>query len=73
MIINAENLDNIIRETFDDKLADDFSLQISDEKYFCPSIDDIKSLLEKNKLDTQKYIEEKFDCDDYAILLKAHL
>lgn len=72
MIINAEKIEDIIRETFDDKLASDFSLQISDEKYFCPSIDNVKLLIEKNTVDRLQYTDELFDCDDYAMLLKAH-
>ena len=70
MIIDAAKIDNIIRETFDGKLASDFSLQISDEKYFCPSIDDVKLLIKKNTVDRLQYTDDIFDCDDYALSLK---
>ncbi len=72
MIINSDEIESVIRKTFGKRFTHDFSLQIHDEQYFCPSMDDVKVLLEKNKVDKLEYIEDKFDCDDFAFILKAY-
>ncbi len=71
MIINSDEVEGIIRKTFGKRFTDDFSLQIHDEQYYCPNIDDVTTILEKNTVDKQEYIEDVFDCDDYALILKA--
>ena len=71
MILTRYEIEVIIRETFGTRFTDDFTLQMSDEQYHCPSLEKVKAILEKSTLDKREYIEEKFDCDDYARILKV--
>ena len=71
MILNRGEIEDIIKKTFGNRFTDDFSLQMSDEQYYCPSIQDVKVILEKSTVDKREYIEEKMDCDDYARILKV--
>ena len=71
MILDPDEIKVIIRKTFGNRFTRDFFLMIPDDLYFCPSLKDVKAILEKSKVDRLEYIEEKNDCDDFAILLKA--
>jgi len=71
MIINHTEIEDIIKQTFGKRFTRDFSLQISDEQYYCPSLEDVTLLIEKNTSDKMEYIGDVFDCDDYALVLKA--
>ncbi len=70
MIINSDEISNIIKKAFGRRFTRDFSLQISDEQYYCPSLDDVKLMIKKNNDDRLEYTDSIFDCDDYALSLK---
>jgi len=72
VILDSDEIAEIIKKTFGTRFTDDFSLQISDEQYYCPSLEDVTAILEKSTVDKREYIEEVLDCDDFAVLLKAH-
>ncbi len=72
MIINSDEIEDIIRATFGKRFTRNHTIQIADEQYFCPSLKFVKKMLAKNKVDKFEYIEEKFDCDDFAFILKAY-
>ena len=70
VIISAEKAENIIRKTFGDGFADNFSLHISDEKYYCPSLDDVDIIIQQYADERPDYTNEVYDCDDFALALK---
>ena len=43
-----------------------------DSKYKTESYDFIKSIIEENTIDSEMYVSEYFDCDDFAVSLFGH-
>jgi len=70
--ITREELETLIDETLKGKFTENFKLHMSDEKYYLPSIDDSSRLIEESKVSEYQWVDEVFDCDDFAIMLKAH-
>jgi len=53
------------------KLARDVKIYLPDPTYYCPSVQYTKKVLAESNLDKYLYSAARFDCDDYAICLKA--
>lgn len=70
--ISREELERIICKTLDGKLTENFKLHMSDDKYYLPSLKETQRLLEESKVGEYQWYDEVFDCDDFAIMLKAH-
>lgn len=43
----------------------------SDNYYLCPSLEAAREIIELSRRNRRQWIENAFDCDDFAILLKA--
>ena len=43
----------------------------SDNYYMCPSLDGAQRIIQLSVTRRMKYVAESFDCDDFAVLLKA--
>ena len=72
MIINPTQIHGVIEDAFRRRFTSDFYLMISDEQYYCPTMDEVKEIIKKNTIDRIQYTDEVFDCDDYALALKYH-
>jgi len=70
--LSRDELETLIQTTLDGKLTEHFKLHMSDQKYYLPSIEDSKKLIEESKVSEYQWYDEVFDCDDFAIMLKAH-
>jgi len=46
-------------------------IRISDNNYWIPSVEDFDRFVKYQWVSKQKYIQEIFDCEDYALLFKA--
>ena len=70
--ISAAEIRTIIMNQLGKKLAKNFSLRIADSKYFCTPLKDAKEIIGKSAVDRKEWVKGKFDCDDFALVLKAH-
>ncbi len=70
--LSTDAVEKIIRETLKGKLAQGFDLYLGDGEYYCPPIADVQEILQASALDRKTWVEERFDCDDFAYVLKAH-
>ena len=70
--ISAEKVEKIIRRQLAGKLDDTFELHIADGKYFCPPVREAREIIDESALDKKEWVDERFDCDDFAVVLKAH-
>lgn len=48
-----------------------YRIELADEAYYCPSPTVARDLIEESHVARHRYIEETFDCDDFAHLLKS--
>jgi len=54
------------------KLDSAFQLYLADDEYYLPPMDDVKEIIRNTRLDQREWVAERFDCDDFALVLKAH-
>jgi Agglutinin C-terminal len=83
MCINRKKLRNLILKTLGDKLYakhGEFDLNnglfIADSKYYCPPHEDAKEIIYGSKIigmtsEARRPSMQRFDCDDFSLLLKA--
>ncbi len=73
LYIKSSEVKKIVTKQLKSKLKKSLSFQIADAEYFCPSIGDVKAILSRTYVDNKFYqwTAQKFDCDDFAIVLKA--
>ena len=45
----------------------------ADHDYYYVTIEEMKDIILHDWVDKKKYLSEKFDCDDFALVFKAHL
>ena len=60
-----------LKEQLAGKLATSVRLYFPDTDYYCPSVAYTKKVLAESSSDKRLWIEEVFDCDDHALVLKA--
>ena len=53
------------------RLLGNFALYIADEEYFCTPKDEAEQIITRSSLDRKTWVRERFDCDDFALILKA--
>lgn len=70
--ISKKALTELIENELDSKFTDNFKLHISDEQYYLPSLAESEKLIGESGIDKYQWHDEVFDCDDFAIMLKAH-
>jgi len=62
----------IVSEQLKGKLQRNFGFYIADGEYYCPPLQDAKSIIKASSVDKNTWVRERFDCDDFAHVLKAH-
>ncbi len=70
--LSASKLEELIKEQLDGKLHASFKLYLADGEYYCPSVEDAEEIIRNSAVDRNTWVEERFDCDDFALVLKAH-
>lgn len=75
-IITRPILKKFISKKLGNKLDTNFCLHMADFKYYLPSYDEAKEIIENSKIkeltsSANKIRGERFDCDDFSLLLKA--
>ncbi|UCE60677.1 MAG: lectin MOA-related protein [Phycisphaerales bacterium] len=54
------------------KLALNFGMYVADGKYFCTPLSEARDIIRRSAVDRKRWVSERFDCDDFAHVLKAH-
>jgi hypothetical protein len=45
---------------------------IADSEYYCPPLEDALKIIQASEVECKKWASNRFDCDDFAYVLKAH-
>lgn len=70
--INREQVRALIACELGKKMARSCGIFIADNRYYCPPIEDAKEIITASDIHRRSFVAETFDCDDFAIALKAH-
>ena len=69
--LQSHHVKKIIETALKGKLSSNHKIRFADAKYFCPKLPDVKTIIRSSAVDQRRWISERFDCDDFAILLKS--
>lgn len=70
--ITASQLRELIAKQLGPKLDRRFAFYVADSNYFCTPMEDAHEILMASAVDRNKWVSERFDCDDFAHVLKSH-
>ena len=70
--LSSDEVHQLLIKKLSGKLDSSFQIYLADEKYYCPPMKDVREIIENSSLDRKSWVEERFDCDDFAIVLKSH-
>jgi len=65
-------LRSLLMEKLGDKLLPDVDIQIADNNYFRPPEKNAEEIIFLSNVYDRHFIPDTFDCDDYALMMKAH-
>lgn len=54
------------------KLARSFEIYVADSEYYCTPLRDAREIIRASAVDRKTWVRNRFDCDDFAHVLKAH-
>lgn len=69
--ITAKQVREIIKAQLGSRMTSHSHIHLADIEYYCPSVQYMITMLGQDLLDTRNYASERFDCDDFAWVLKA--
>ena len=72
VFITSAELRELVAKQLGKKLSKNFGFYISDAKYYCPPVKDARDIIKKSGVDRNTWVADKFDCDDFAHVLKGH-
>lgn len=72
VFISSSELRELVAKQLGAKLAKSFGFYLADAQYYCTPIADARRIIRASRVDRNTWIEETFDCDDFAHVLKAH-
>jgi hypothetical protein len=67
----AARVQEIITTTLGSKITSDAVVRMGDVQYYLPTLNEVQQLLTESSLDRRKWLEERFDCDDFSYVLKG--
>ncbi len=68
----SQEVRQMIADSLGSRLAADFRLFLGDNQYYLPPLADAQEIIQNSGLSRATYMPESFDCDDFALVLKAH-
>lgn len=69
--LTSSHVQDIIKTKLKNKLKSNCKIRLADGKFFCPTVADANVIIQSSQVDQRVWISERFDCDDFALLLKA--
>jgi len=70
-VATAARVQEIITTTLGSKITSDAVVRMGDSQYYLPTLDEVQQLLTESSLDRRKWLEDRFDCDDFSYVLKG--
>ncbi len=72
VFVSSQEVRQMIAGSLGSRLAEDFRLFLGDNQYYLPPLEDAQEVIQNSGLSRATYMPESFDCDDFAMVLKAH-
>ena len=70
--LSADSLRQLLTNQLAGKFDKSIMIYLADSEFYCAPLADIEEIVANSRLDKNTWIAERFDCDDFAHVLKAH-
>lgn len=70
-VLSSELVQARIEATFEGKFLEGAMIRLGDAMFFLPKKDFVRSIVQASAGSSKKWLEERFDCDDFAYVLKG--
>ena len=71
LVVDKERVKTIIIESLSEKLESINNIKIGDNDYYLPTEPEYMTILTQSLIDRRTYLYQRFDCDDFAHVLKG--
>ena len=72
-VASSSSLDGLVRQKLAGKFSSHPGIRFGDGSYYLPTLGEVQSILEESQLNRRKWLAERFDCDDFAYVLKGEM
>lgn len=69
--LDASEITQLIVQALVGKLHSTYSLRLGDSGYYLPTVDEVTQIITATQHERRTWIAERYDCDDFAYVLKA--
>lgn len=73
IVATSSSLEGVVRQKLSGKLGDDPGIRFGDGSFYLPTVKEVQHILKSSQLDRRQWMEERFDCDDFAYVLKGEM
>ncbi len=72
-LLSMKETEHLVREQLSDYFTDQITVRFGDNQYYLPTQDEVEFILTESNLERKRFMPERFDCDDYAFILKGEI
>lgn len=72
-VVPTSSLDGLVRKILDGKFGPDPGIRFGDGSFYLPTQAEVEQILSASALDRRQWLAERFDCDDFAYVLKGEM
>ncbi len=72
-LASSQDVHDVVAASLAGKFASDPGIRYGDEQFYLPSLDEIAWILGESQLDRRTWLQNRFDCDDFAYVLKGEM
>lgn len=69
--LSTSEITKLLEQALVGKLHTSYSLRLGDSGYYLPTVDEVTQILNATQQERRTWIADRYDCDDFAYVLKA--
>lgn len=73
IIVQQARIAETVRTLLAEKFSPDPGIRYGDGYYYLPTLTEVQQILNASQLDRRTWLAERFDCDDFAYVLKGEM
>lgn len=73
VVATSSSLDGVVRKKLAKKLLKDPGIRFGDGSFYLPTVEQVRAILKASEADRRTWMAERFDCDDFAYVLKGEM
>jgi hypothetical protein len=72
-VVSVNTVEGAVQQHLTGKFSSDSVIRYGDGTYYLPTVQEVEQILAASQSDRRTWLEERFDCDDFAYVLKGEM